>query len=196
MPIPQPLDPRETGPDAIGLLRDFCSQPLPEFRLRESEQGYRSHELVSPGLGPSGEVTYFTGESCRADTAAPGQHPGWEISVSKTMDIPIEVFMADLLIHRSICENRSPEVHVFAMPLDGSLELRKTDLLPLAESAEYLGEGVEAALTPLVPRYGDMLRYALDRMAWSPHDFRVFRCRVDYPVLYSRILMSLRADAE
>ncbi|MEX2218140.1 MAG: hypothetical protein WD749_05215 [Phycisphaerales bacterium] len=192
---PEPLDPRETGPDAIGLLRDFCSRPLPEFRLRVSAQGYRCHELVSEHVGPSGEVTYFTGEAGRADTGVPGSVEGgggWELSLAKSVDIPIEVFMADVLMHRSVWGKRPPEVRVYATPMDGSLEFRETDLLPLAERAEYLGEGADAARTPLLPRYAEMLRYATDRMGWNVEEFRVFRCRVDYPLLYSRIRVTLR----
>jgi hypothetical protein len=188
---PEPIDPRETGPDAIGLLRDFCSEPLPEFRLRVSGQGYRCHELVSNDVGPSGEVTYFTGEVSRADTPAPGTTPMWEVSMAKSVDIPIEVFMGDLLIHTSVAGRRPPEVRVYGTPLDGSLELRETDLLPLAERAEYIGDGADAAGTPLIPRYSEMLRYAIQRMGWNPEEFHVFRCRVDFPVLYSRIWIGL-----
>ncbi len=188
----EPLDPRETGPEAIGLLRDFCSQPLPEFRLRESRPGYRSHELVSNTLGASGEVTYFTGEASRADSVAPGSVPGSEATIAKSVDIPIEVYTADMLMHRTIWDTRPPEVRVYAYPLDGSKEFRESDLLPLTEQAEYLGEGLYAARTPLIPRYAEMLSFAMERMGWKAEEFRVFRCRVDYPVLSTRIRMTLR----
>lgn len=189
---PEPLDPRETGPEAIGLLRDFCSQPLPEFQLRESRPGYRSHELVSRMLGAEGEVTYFTGEAFRADTAAPGSVPGSEATIAKTVDIPIEVYMGDILVHKSLWDTQAPEVRVFACRLDGSKEYLESDLLPLTEQAEYLGEGLYAARTMLMPRYTEMLSYAMERMGWKGEEFRVFRCRVDYPVLSSRIRMTLR----
>jgi hypothetical protein len=189
---PEPLDPRESGPDSIGLLRDFCSQPLPKFRPRVSRQGYRSHEMVSQGLGPADEVTYFTGESRRAEAAAPGSVPGAEVMLFKAVDVPIEMFVGDILMHQSIWGKRPPEVQVFACPLDGATEFREQDLLPLAERAEYLGNGIDAARTPLIPRYAEMLSYAMERMKWKGEDFRVFRCRVEYPVLYTRIRLILR----
>jgi hypothetical protein len=189
---PEPLDPRETGPEAIGLLRDFCSQPLPEFRLRESRQGYRSHELVSNTLGASGEVTYFTAEAFRADTATPGSVPGSEATIAKTVDIPMEAYTGDILVHKSLWDTRAPEVRVYACRLDGSMEYRESDLLPMTEQAEYLGEGLYAARTPLIPRYAEMLSYVIERMKWKAEEFRVFRCRVDYPVLSTRIRMTLR----
>jgi hypothetical protein len=189
---PQPLDPREAGPQAIGLLRDFCSQPLPEFSLRVSREGYRSHEMISDQIGPAGEVTYFTGEIRRAETAAPGSIPGSEVMLFKAVDIPLEVFNGDILVHRSLWDTRVPEVRVFAWPLDGSTEFREADLLPLTERAEYLGDGIDAARTPLIPRYTEILSYAMERMGWKAEEFRVFRCRVDYPVLYTRIRLTLR----
>jgi hypothetical protein len=193
---PEPLDPRETGPEAIGLLQDFCSQPLPEFRLRESRPGFRSHELVSKTLGAEGEVTYFTGEAFRADTAAPGSVPGSEATIAKTVDIPIEVYTGDILVHRTLWDTQVPEVRVYACRLDGSREYRDSELLPLTEQAEYLGEGLYAARTMLMPRYTEMLSYAMERMGWKGEEFRVFRCRVDYPVLSSRIRMTLRRASD
>jgi hypothetical protein len=189
---PQPLDPREAGPEAIGLLRDFCSQPLPEFRLCASGPGYRCHELVSGNIGPAGEVTYFTGESVRAESVIPGRVPGSEVGLAKIIDSPIEVFVADILMHRSIWDTRPPEVGIYAAPPHPSLELRDASLLPMAESAEYLGDGIDAARTPLIPRYAEMLSLAMDTMGWKAEAFRVFRCRVDYPVLSSRIRVRMR----
>ena len=157
-----------------------------------SRQGYKSHEMVSNGLGPAGEVTYFTGESRRAESAAPGSVPGAEVMLFKTVDIPLETFTGDILIHQSLWGIVPPEVHVFACPLDGSTEFRDADLLPLTEKAEYLGDGIDAARTPLIPRHAEILSYAMDRMGWKPEDFRVFRCSVSYPVLYTRIRLTIR----
>ena len=192
----EPLDPRIGGehggdPDAMWLLQDFCSRPLPEFRLSITREGYRSHELVSAGLGAAAEITYFTGEGRRGDVAPPRRGLGSDMWFSKAVDIPLEVLTQDILIHRSLWDATPPEVHVYSYPLDGSLEFRDADRLSLSESAEYLGLGIDAARTPIVPRYADMLAFAMNRMGWKEEEFRVFRCRVDYPVLYSRVRMTL-----
>lgn len=188
-PRREPLDPRITDLDSLWLLPDFCSRPLPEFRMRVTREGYRSHELVSDGLGASAEITYFTGEGRRGDAARPERgRPTW---FSKAVDMPLEVLIQDIFIHRTLWDTTPPQVHVYAYPLDGSLEFRDADLLPLSESAEYLGMGIDAARTPVVPRYADLLTFAMNRMGWKEDEFRVFRCRVDYPLLYSRVRMSL-----
>ena len=187
----EPIDPREIGPDAIGLLRDFCSHPTPEFRLRQGRPGFHVHELLNDHLGRSGEVTYFTGDAYRDDTAAPGTE-GSNVGFSKIIDIPIQSYVGDAVIHKSAWGTKPPEVDVSAFRLDGTLDYGEQDRLPMIERAEYLGDGVDAARTPLLPRYAELLTYVIERMGWKPDEFRVFRCLVEYPVMYTRIGMSLK----
>lgn len=192
---PVALDPRETGPDAIGLLRDFCSQPLPEFRALVRKDGYQRHELVSNALGPSGEVDYFIGMAFPGESAAPTSVPESELFMFKTVDLPMGVYIGDILIHRSIWDVHPPEVGVYAGTVAGggsATEFPESDLLPVTEHAEYLGEGIDAGRTPVVPRYAEMMGYAMDRMGWKGDEFRVFRCRVEFPVLSSRIVVRLK----
>jgi hypothetical protein len=188
----EPLDPRESASGSIGLVRDFCSQPLPSFRLVESRPGYSGYELAGDALGSTGEVTYFTGHIIRGACPVPGSVPGSELMLSKSVDVPLEGFIGDILMHSSVWDTRPPEVKVYAARMDGAAEFRDSDLLPLTETAEYLGEGLYAARTPLVPAYEKLLSYAMDRVGWKAPEFRVFRCGVEYPPLYSRVRMSLR----
>lgn len=188
----EPLDPRESGPEDMWLIRDFCSQPLPQFRLCESNDGYRKYELLSDAVGAAGEVTCYIGEARRAESVLPGSAPGAESAISIAVGTPSEICNVDMLMHKDICGTAPPEVAVYAWPLDGSPEYRDSDLMPQKESAEYLGTGIETARNPTMPRHADLLKYATDRMGWNPDDFRVFRCRVRYPILYSRIRMTFR----
>lgn len=187
---PEPLD-AGSGPEGIGLLPDFCSRPLPEFRLVESRPGHCAYELAGERLGPSGEVTYFAANIFRADSAAPGSAPGAEVGLSRAVTLPTEAYVGDILMHRSTWDTSPPAVRVYACRLDGVMEDRPGDLLRLSEGAEYLGEGPDAARTPLIPRYADLLTRAITRAGWRPAEFRVFRCLVRYPVMYTRIRMVL-----
>lgn len=190
--VGEPLDPRETGPGALGLLRDFCSQPVPEFRLRERGEGYASYELVSSDLGAMGEVTYFIGEVWRGDTASPASSKDAEVVFAKGVSIPTETYVGDILVHKGCGYVGTPEVAVYAYAVDGSSAIQEANLLPLTERVEYLGEGIDAARTPLLPRHTELLGYAMDRLGWREGDFRVYRCRVEYPILYTWIRMSLK----
>lgn len=188
----EPLDPREEGPEAVWLLRDFCSHPLPEFRLCEDRPDYRSYEVISERLGSAGEVTYYTGEVARGIAALPGSVPDSEVSLVKGVNTPLEAYSGDILIHRSVWGTTPPEVRVYAWPMDNSTRASKTSLLPLTERAVYLGDGAYGGRRQPVARYAEMIEYAMERMGWNGDEFRVFRCRVEYPVMYSLIKMTLR----
>jgi hypothetical protein len=188
----EPLDPREQGSEAVWLLRDFCSRPLPEFRLHEDRPDYRSYEVISERLGSAGEVTYYTGEVVRAITTVPGSVPDSEVTLAKGVNTPLEAYSGDIIIHKSVWGTTPPEVKVYAWPMDNSTRAYQTNLLPLTERAVYLGDGAYKGRMQPVPRYSEMIQYAMDRMGWNGDEFRVFRCRVEYPVMYSLIRMTLR----
>jgi hypothetical protein len=187
------LDPRESAPEAIGLLRDFCSQPPPTFRIKARSESFVSYGLVADGLGASSEVTYFTGHIARASAALPGAAPETDLALSTGIEMPTEVNISEVLIHESIWDDRLPAVNVYDWPLDGSpAEFSDEDLLPTAEKVFCLGRGLEGGRTPLVPRYVEMLAYVMERVGWNPAEFRLFRSRIDHPLRYSRIRIAFQ----
>ena len=44
--------------------------------------------------------------------------------------------------------------------------------------------------TPDVPRYPELVRYALDRAGFDAEKFDVYRCRVEYPVMPSTVALT------
>jgi len=188
----EPLDPRESGPNAVGILHDFSSRPLPEFKSVINRDGNVRHELSASGLGAAAEITIHLGRVLRACAVVPGAVTGSEITIAKLIDTPTELFIRDVLLHESIWDDRLPEVAVYAHPADSSMEFHDSDRLPLSESVSLLGKGIDAARTPEIPRYADLLEYTFERMGWKPKEFRVFRCRVEYPVLHTRLRVTFR----
>lgn len=53
----------------------------------------------------------------------------------------------------------------------------------------YLGKGPSVMHTPDVPRYAEMIQYAFDRLGWDEARFDVYRCRVEYPVMPSSVVV-------
>lgn len=183
------LDPDERAPGSVGLLRAFCSKPLPRFRTTLAQGDNELHELVAEGLGMLSEVTYFTGHAARAVAHAPGGGPQGDIKFARLITTPTEVCISDVLMHESVWDETPPKVGVYAWPVGSSSVYRDSELLPMHEKAVYLGRGVRAGRTPRAPQYTEMVSYAMDRMGWNPDEFRVFRCVVEHPMLYSRIRM-------
>jgi hypothetical protein len=57
------------------------------------------------------------------------------------------------------------------------------------ESVAHLGRGPSALYATDVPRYVEMGRYIFDRLGWDAERFLVYRCRLEYPVLPSTVVM-------
>jgi hypothetical protein len=187
---PQPLDPREARGGGIGLLREFCSQPIPEFRPVEKIGNAQVYELVTGSVGVSSEVTVFEGYIMRASASSGSEH-----GLARYVQVPCEAYIGDILVHHSLFLGSAPtdpDVRVYAAPTPADAGFRDSDLLPMTERAEYLGKGFYAARTTVIPRYEELLAHTMKLTGWNGDEFHVFRCRVDYPLLSSRIRMTLR----
>ena len=104
------------------------------------------------------------------------------------IDTPVEVCVIDSLMHSSTWGVQPPLARMYSTPFTSPLgEYRDSELLPLTAKTVYLGEGPEAAHTPLIPRYVELLQDAIATLGWNPAEFHVFRCRVDHPPVSSRI---------
>lgn len=180
----EPLDPSEAEPHMLGILPDFCSKPMPEFRPVSHESGGSGFEVFSEELGAAGEVNVFVGHVERAMT---DWRAGALISVSPGFTIPTQTAVIDVFMHKSVWDERLPDVKVYAWPVHGTMQFYDIDLVPQRERAIYLGMGLSAAHTLEIPQYGEMLSYAAERMGWNPAEFRAFRCRVEFPLLYTRV---------
>ncbi len=175
--------------DGVGLLRPFCSTPLPEFRTHVDAEEWTQAELMSRGFGNTAALTYFLGSlvyGYAPSGVGTPTGPRWFILVNA----PSEVLYHDLLVHEEAWQGGPPRVGMYgtaATPGNpSSYQFREDDLLPIQESVVEIGRGIEALDTPDVPRYPEMVRYAMERVGWEDADrYRVFRLRIEYPVLYS-----------
>ena len=62
-------------------------------------------------------------------------------------------------------------------------------MLPLKESLIYLGRGAAVMRSRDVPRYEEMVRYAMKRVGWAPGRFHVYRVRIEYPIMPSSVVI-------
>jgi hypothetical protein len=184
------LDPRAA--EGVPLLTDFCSQPVPQFRSVVGLNGGQESEFVAGPVGNTGRLTCVTGEVLR------GLEPRYraplygDFCAVFPVRTPAEVLVFDLLIHRTLFENDDPlRVELYSDLFGGGPGVRyeATDRLPLHDSLACLGYGPEAAHTSDIPRYPDMLRYALDRVDWNGHDFRLYRLRMQYPAIPTTVML-------
>ncbi|MCH8824415.1 MAG: hypothetical protein IH984_13020 [Planctomycetes bacterium] len=175
------------------LLKKFCSQPPPEIRTIRSEAGDVQTELVACGVGNESAVTFMFGDVVRS---VPGPYAGDAppgLRSHAWVRVPAEVLIQDVLIHEDVFGSLTTKTTVFGdhnrSPASSTFDLSGASLLGTKESTVYMGKGPTALQTPDVPRYPDMAEYAFDRLGWDGEKFDVYRCRVEYPVMPSAVVM-------
>jgi hypothetical protein len=103
---------------------------------------------------------------------------------------PCEVLVHDVMMTRSLfSEPAEPLVYSDLRTVDPAFGGRPRDLLPTSASVLYLGKGTEVLSSPHVPRYAEMVRYALDRAGWDARELDVYRCRVEFPIIPSSVMV-------
>lgn len=185
----EPIDPKGSNIDGIALMNDFCSQPLPEFSVKEHSSGFKGADLLMRGLGNSSAVTWFVGTVTRNFNEVPLVTPPGRWFAAQILK-PAEVFTWDLLIHEDLLtQNIQPTVKVFGSLRGGDsvMEQDEGDLLPVQAKLVDLGVGMTAAVNADYPRYPELIEHATSCLRWQAQKLRIFRVRIDYPVLHSLV---------
>ncbi|MCK4872184.1 MAG: hypothetical protein KAS72_05630 [Phycisphaerales bacterium] len=192
----QPLDPVEDDPDGMmgaPLLREFCSNPLPQFRRIVGPHGFLEDELVEGEVGNIGAVTCITGEVTRGAASYHRSEHNQCAALVVRMHTPCEQLIFDLCVHEDLFGLIEPELAVFSELAGGTpvppIEGRERDQMTVWESVEYLGKGPSVVHTPHVPRHSEMIRHTLDRLGWDGKRFDVYRVAMQFPVIPTSIVM-------
>lgn len=189
--IREPLDPAAQATHGVALLRGFCSEPLPEIHTFMTELGHTNTELLLDVVGKDSSVTCLLGDVWR-DTIGHYQdvHNQRNEALVKVRT-PVEALILDVLIYEGMFGRIKPDAIVFSDHHDtsGSIVGRESDRLEMGISVTYLGQGPAVLYTPSVPRYPEMAQYAFDRLGWDGEKFDVYRCRVEYPVMPSSVVV-------
>lgn len=185
--VRQPLDVGGRTGAGVGLLEEFCSQPLPTIRWTEAGGGFVHGELEVAAVGNRGALTIVDGSFSPAAVPRYRAEFNWYNQLNARVHVPCEVLLVDLLIHCDTYEPGvvSPRVYVYGELFPGPpwpAPSRARDLLPITESVVYLGRGPSVMRTSDVPRYPEMIQYVLDRLGWAGEHFDVYRVRLAYPV--------------
>ncbi len=178
----------------LSLLRDFCSQPLPEFSATRSVNGRVYGQLVTPDIGMQGAVDWFTGMVLREAA------PRWRAEnnlhgiIRSEAKVPCEAFYLTLLLHNETYGLIRPELSVFkdtlSEPPKRQEDQRLDFLLTAGEQVQHLGRGPAVLHTPDVPRMAEMARYVFEQMEWDASAFDVYQVRIAYPVTPSTVFIS------
>ncbi|MGD8450505.1 MAG: hypothetical protein PVJ57_01690 [Phycisphaerae bacterium] len=108
--------------------------------------------------------------------------------------LPARLLVFDVLLHAEAFPEAQPQLRVYDTGLHGVADCndatRDRDILPLNESISAAGKGVDGLRVPEVPQYVDIMRHVLDCVGWDAQAFRAFRCRIEYPLYASQVIMT------
>jgi len=187
----QPLSPAPEGERDgayVPLLREFCSQPPPKLRVPDSIPADTWYHLAEAAVGNRGSLTCLLGEIGRAVEPYVRSESYPRLVFAAFPRTPAETLIFDLIIHRDMLGRLNPTAHMFGDLFNqGPNCPLEVDRLPLAEKVEFLGSGADAVHAAEVPRYREMARFALDRVGWPESEFDVYRLRVPYPLIPTRL---------
>ncbi len=176
----------------VPLLRDFCTNPLPEVRAVTSRGGNIDYEFVDRGVGLASALTVYTADIRRG---LGGCLKREDVNTMNALYLsirqPLELGVIDLWAPRSTFGDFRPyAMSVSAINGESNSEPPTSWYqLPLPESAERLGFGLDAAPIADAPEYVGAMKRVFDRLGWDPAGYELHRLSVEYPVMGTRLVM-------
>jgi hypothetical protein len=187
----RPIDPAASHPPNVPLLESFCSRPLPKFRSVTGEGGFANIELEPTDIGNKAAITCLMGDIHQSSLGRYAQEGDRTLATHTMVRTPSRVLVHDMMIHESLRDLGDPQVLVFGdhRHVDPAIYGRDCDRLAMTETVRRLGRGLSALHTPDLPRYAEMAAFALGQAGWNPEEFEVLRCRVEFPVMPSSVVL-------
>jgi hypothetical protein len=176
------------------MLEQFCSSPLPTFKvthLRDKTQCLLAGDDV--GVQSAIDLVHATvllgGKEMHRSPGEPPRKTAMSVGIS----MPSKTIIFDVLLHEDVYPGQQPTLYLYqtlaagvAHPDDRGRDMDRLDVL---ESIQTLGAGITKFRSTDTPGYRDMLRYVCDQRGWDGEKLRGFRCRVEYPIYSSQIMM-------
>jgi hypothetical protein len=188
----EPLDLGAETTHGLSPLRAYCTEPLPKFRATAGQGGYLLGELVGNGVGSTSAISCIIGDVVRSGGSCYRDQHNCEVAINASVHTPCRVLIHDVLVLRGMFGPIAPEVRVYddywRMMGRGATVSEAVTLTP-QETLTYLGVGPSVLKTPDVPRYSEMAQFVFDRLGWDGEQFEVYRCRVEYPIMHSVIVV-------
>ena len=180
------------------LLTDFCSDPRPRIEVQRVGEAVH-YTLAEHGFGQASSVDVVFAEANQNELVryvAPGSNrKSYYFAEAVT---PAKVLQFDVVVHEDLYPGQAPSLRLYDTSFEGVASpnnpARDIDQLDLLESVEDMGMGVSRFRGADVPRYPELLAHVFQRMNWDGSRCRGYRCRVDYPVYGSQVMMMFRAQ--
>ncbi|NUQ50997.1 MAG: hypothetical protein HUU27_13895, partial [Phycisphaerae bacterium] len=174
-------------------LSEFCSTPPPPLDVQQAGEVVH-YTLGDIGVGPKSAVDLVFAEVNRAELPRwlPSD-PGRKRHVFAEVATPTRLLIFDVLVATGVFPGE-PALHIYDTAFDGIANVndpaRDIDRLDTCESVQALGQGIAKCRAAELPRYVELLRQVCERLEWNPDGFRGYRCRIEYPLYGTQVVMA------
>lgn len=174
---------------SLDILTDFSTQPLPPIEVGEAEPGTISLKFSTEVVGRTGDATYFMRDVARS--IGPYPQPWWGMGF--TARIPTEFLILDMLVPVGWSDPASIRVDTYCDFYQRASKCLDEDRMPITEAAVHIGQSLVGLRSPHVPNCPEMVSKVLRDLGLGETRFDIFRCVVQYPVMFSGIAMRVGA---
>ena len=178
--------------DGVPVLPQFSSNPLPNLRAVRAPGSNSRFEIADGPVGGEATATVFLGWKWATQVSTRQSSPDEMGEHGLHFWTPVETAIVDLFIHRSLIFAMQPVVRVYSELPGGPkypTEGRDIGRLPMPEDVIDLGMGPPDTTTPEIPRYRELMEFAVGRMGFALKDFHGFRYRLSYPPIPAMALL-------
>lgn len=192
-----PIEPPSSPDEPALIMRSFCSPPGAEVRSVRTDRDIR-HELVDGPIGQRGAVTFVFGSIERGvfgRYAPPGAAAPEYGEMVAFVTMPTELVQMDVLVHRSMLAEFTPELAVYGRPFgtfDSDPSVRENYRLPITETIERIDPARQSLDSEALPDRTDLVDLVVRRAGWALGEFMAFRATVAYPPMPSSVLLRYR----
>lgn len=172
------------------LIRRFSSPNLPPIksvRIRNSVE----HSLQPTTVGNLGAFDCYFGDILRGESRYRD-----EINVqgefASSVTLPLENLVFDLFVHRELEMPEPPTVVVYGRPAGGPDDPsahRESFRIPIPERCVEMVGRPPVVVTPLMPRYPELVAMVTARLGSNLADFRGFRATLKFPPMPATVVL-------
>lgn len=177
-----PIDDAHAG-DGPPLMREFCSQPLPETRTVQVGD-VTTHELCEGPVGMTASIDVAFGTVSRHVVPVHGDSPESVGEHYCRVETPLELAQFDLLVHRDLPFQLPPRF-LACSRLHGEplfpLSHHPRFHLPGAPEVQDLGPVVHGISSPHISSYARLADQTCRALGHELEEFRGYRVVVSYP---------------
>ncbi len=186
--------------DSIQGLRldQFCSVAAPDLEVVRAGDVVH-YTLADHGFGSRSACDLIFVEVNRAEMARylPSEQRRRR-HVFAEVSVPAKLLMFDALLHEDVFVGHDPSLVIYDTACEGVADPndpgRDIDRMQTADTILHLGKGISRFRSSDQPRHADVLEHVWRSLGWKASDFRGYRCRIDYPLYGSQVVMTWPSD--